>query len=155
MRQGQFKKAHPALTEALKQRSDDWRILENLITVCLSLGRWREAVHHMDRLLGLRSKSGSPLFVNELRQVVCAVAESPDLSTFVGYASEDGPSLEALSGVSPLIAAVDRLLDKCALAVPGDAALWDIIAVFSMVVGRHRRARDCRMKQVEICSSSL
>lgn len=57
MQQKAWAKAHPALTEALKNKRESWRILENLMTVCIAMGCWREVVLHMNTLLDLRLKT--------------------------------------------------------------------------------------------------
>jgi tetratricopeptide (TPR) repeat protein len=61
MRFKDFNKAYSSLTEAYKIKHDSWRVLENLMGVCLALGKWQEAIMHMNTLLMLRNKSQRPV----------------------------------------------------------------------------------------------
>lgn len=67
-------KANEALTEALRHKHDNWRILENLMSVTLAMGKHREVIRYMQRLLDLRHKSERPVHKDELRRVCYIVA---------------------------------------------------------------------------------
>ena len=75
MRLRSWPKAYEALNEALKHKHDNWRILENLMTVALAMGRWRDVIRFMQRLLDLRLKSERPLHKDELRHL-CYIVSS-------------------------------------------------------------------------------
>ena len=74
MRQRSWAKAYHALTEALKHKRDSWKILENIMAVTLAMGRWKEVVLHMTRLLDMRYKSERPVHVDELRHLCYVVS---------------------------------------------------------------------------------
>jgi len=74
MRMRAWSKAYGALTEALRHKHDNWKIMENLMSVCLSLGKWREVIRHMDKLLDLRLKSDRPIHLDELRHLAYIVS---------------------------------------------------------------------------------
>ncbi len=56
MRQSDFMKAYHSFQEAMKSKSDDYRIIENLLTVTLALEKWKESIQHMNTLIDLRFK---------------------------------------------------------------------------------------------------
>lgn len=74
MRLRAFPKAYEALTEALRHKRDNWRILENLMSVALALGKWRDVVRYMTNLLDLKHKSERPVHKDELRHLCYIVA---------------------------------------------------------------------------------
>jgi tetratricopeptide (TPR) repeat protein len=77
MRQGLMAQAHSALKEALKQKRESWQVLENLMTVCIALKKWREVVEYMTSLLDpkLRKKSGTKFYKQELCALVRATVK--------------------------------------------------------------------------------
>jgi tetratricopeptide (TPR) repeat protein len=75
MRLRQWPKAFEALTEALRHKQDSWRIVENLMTVALAMGRWKDTTRFMQRLLDLRMKSQRPIHKDELRHL-CYITSS-------------------------------------------------------------------------------
>jgi len=55
-----FERAYECLIEAQKHRAREWRLMENLLTVCLETGRYGESLEFMKKLLELRhSKSNA------------------------------------------------------------------------------------------------
>ena len=74
MRMKAWSRAYGALTEALRHKYDNWKIMENLMSVCLSLGKWKEVIRHMDKLLDLRLKSDRPIHLDELRHLAYIVS---------------------------------------------------------------------------------
>ena len=81
-----------------------------------------------------------------MRQLVRAAAGDPALSQLREQHSGQGRGVpeEQHSG---LVRAISALLDHCTLAVPGDAQLWDLCAVWAELLGNQTGARDCRLKQ--------
>lgn len=49
-----FNRAYECLLEAQKYRSREWRLTENLVTVCIETGRYAESLEFMRQLLDLR-----------------------------------------------------------------------------------------------------
>jgi len=74
MRLRAWPKAYEALNEAMRHKQDNWRIMENLMTVAIALGRWRDVIRFMTRLLDLRLKSERPVHKDELRHLCFIVA---------------------------------------------------------------------------------
>eukprot|EP01038_Epipyxis_sp_PR26KG_P010586 gene10586-14221_t len=77
-------KAHHALTESYKTKRESWRIVENLMMVTISMGRWREVMLHMNTLLDMRNKSERPVHVDELRHVCFIVSAMAQKEEKVG-----------------------------------------------------------------------
>lgn len=65
-----WNKAYPAFQEAIRQAShDNWKVQENMMCVCIQLGKWREVARVMSKLLDLRGKSERPLHMDQLRHL--------------------------------------------------------------------------------------
>lgn len=129
MRLRAFPKAYEALTEALRHKRDNWRILENLMSVALALGKWRDVVRYMNNLLDLKHKSERPVHKDELRHLCFIVASqaqreararakalakaSADAAATDGAASVDPPTpVQATSAAAPLIPAPPPVPDS-------------------------------------------
>ena len=74
MRLRSWVKAYQALSEALRHKQDSWRIMENLMTVAIALGRWRDVIRFMNTLVDMRLKSERPVHKDELRHLCYIVA---------------------------------------------------------------------------------
>lgn len=175
MRLKQWNKAYPALTEALKQKQGSWKVLENLMAVCLSLGRWRETAQHMNTLLDLRQQSQRPVHIDELRhlafitsnmaqreaKVASKAANSNPVSSAdrVNSNMEEGGEeeeeetdfLDLLTVAAPTpepAQSVEKLLIRITNSVASDADVWDVLADFQHTLGRFPSELDARVKQV-------
>jgi len=74
MRLRAWPKAYGALEEALRHKRDSWKITENIMSVALAMGRWRDVVRHMHTLLELRLKSQRPVHIDETRHLAYIVS---------------------------------------------------------------------------------
>ena len=177
MRLKQWNKAYPALTEALKHKQGSWKVLENLMAVCLSLGRWRESAQHMNTLLDLRLQSQRPVHIDELRHLAFitsnmaqreaklankAVSSNPvssidqvDPNMEGGEEEEEEEEetdfLELLTVAAPTpepAQSVEKLLIRITNSVASDADVWDVLADFQHTLGRFPSELDARVKQV-------
>jgi tetratricopeptide (TPR) repeat protein len=140
MRQREFEKAHDALKEALKYKGESWKITENLLNVCLALGKWKEAIAHMDRLLNMRSASGRPIHKKELRYLIEVALASEAPTT---------PNEFSLPNV------LESFLKKVITSIHVDSEVWDILATFYEKFNRPRELMECRFKEVSKCLPGL
>jgi len=160
MRFKEFNKAYSSLTEAYKIKHDSWRIVENLMGVCLALGKWQETVIHMNTLLTLRNKSQRPvhkvsiitnvitiiIMINtntytikdELRHI-CYIATTQAQIEFKKIINDnnntttDDNSNSIILEVTklPLLASsIEDLLHKITNTIKSDADVWDIFGDF-------------------------
>jgi tetratricopeptide (TPR) repeat protein len=163
MQQRAWAKAHPALTEALKVKRESWRILENLMTVCIAMGRWREVVLHMNALLDLRLKSDRPVHVDELRHLAYIVANVTQKEARVKLQKEleerrllQAESTEPLAleevvmvrEMPDLAVHVEKLIVRITNTIKSDPEVWDILAEFQHTLGRFDLELEARIKQV-------
>lgn len=154
MKLGEFKLAYEALTEALKSKRDSWRILENLMMVCLSLKKWRDVVNYMNALLDLRHKSQRPVHVEELRYLATVVSyEEQQYAKVVKkqkgeLVEEDEEEIVAVTELSPVAKEVDKLIVRITNTLNSDPSIWDIYAEFHEGLGRRKEVAEARIKQV-------
>ena len=171
MRLKQWNKAYPALTEALKHKHGSWKVLENLMAVCLSLGRWRETAQHMNALLDQRLKSQRPVHIDELRHLAFITSnmaqreaklaikaadcnpvssvEMEDLNIEEDEEETDFLDLLLVSTPTPEPAqTVEKLLIRITNTVASDADVWEVLADFQHTLGRFPSELDARVKQV-------
>lgn len=76
-------KAHVSFVEALKQKRDSWKIIENLLYTSLELSKWFDVILYSNMLLDqvhkLKAQSQSPVHIQALRKLVlAAVTEEED-----------------------------------------------------------------------------
>lgn len=184
MRLKSWTKAHPALTEALKQKRDSWKVVENLMVVCIALGRWRETAQHMNTLLDLRVQSQRPVHIDELRHLAFitssmaqreAKASTPPLPPSPPLqrplpllastpANEDmaeeeddddySGRVELSAPLSEPAKSVEALLLRIVSILPSDPEVWDILATFQHVLGRFNLELEARVKQVSLMGKS-
>lgn len=154
MKMNDHAKAYTALTEALKQKRDSWMVIENLLTVCLSLGRLKEAVMHMNRLLDLRHKSNRPIHLPELRKLAMFVASQTKKAALIERAKREDTSESAIRDEEmPVLAKeVESLLVRISNTLQSTAEVWDLFADFQMSLGRLRQVLDCRYKETRAAS---
>jgi tetratricopeptide (TPR) repeat protein len=154
MKLNNMDKAYTALNDAQRHKPESWMIKENLLTICMSLGRFREAVMHMNTLLDLRHKSNRPVHIDELRKLASFVAvqtrklvdsKRQDEAT-KGGALESGAVRD--EEMPPLARDMEQLLDKVTVAIKSSADIWDIISEFQNSLGRLRKALECRYREV-------
>ena len=156
MKLNNMSKAYTSFYEALKHKPDSWMLLENLLTVCLSLGRFREAVAHMNSLLDLRHKSNRPVHIDELRKLSAFVASQTWKLVHEQRrmaARDTNTELDLNAEVKdeempPLTLEVDRLIGKVTNAIKSNADVWDILAEFHASLGRKRSALESRYKEI-------
>jgi len=65
----QYPKALMAFEEAYKYKRDSWRLLENIMAVCLLLNKFPDCIAHMNTLLDMREQSDRPVHKQELRRL--------------------------------------------------------------------------------------
>lgn len=143
-------KAYTALTDALKYKADSWMVLENLLFVCMSLGRLKEAIMHMGRLIDLRHKSNRPLHHHDLRRLSAFVALQ---SKEFALSSRRSKSLNldeeiADTELPPLAIDLINLFNKIAISLDSDPDVWDICAEFYTTLNRQQQMLDCRYKEL-------
>lgn len=168
MKLKQWNKAHPALTEALKHKQGNWKVLENLMLVCLSLGRWRETAQHMNTLLDLRLKSQRPVHIDELRHLAyitssmaqkdARVATRGAHANALSSSSESNEDDEEDSDFADMVEvvpptpepalSVEKLLTRITSTIPSDPDVWEVTADFQHKLGRFSLELDARVKQV-------
>ncbi len=100
---------------------------------------WNEAIIQLEQLLNLRKKSGQNLYIPELRTLIKAVS---------GFYDQNEKTEETFNANTPIAKALNNLLENCALAVPGERELWDLIAVWAEILGDLKRMKESRLKQV-------
>jgi tetratricopeptide (TPR) repeat protein len=167
MRMRYFEKAFHSLNEALKQKRDSWKILENLVGTCLALGKWRQVISHMNSLLDLRLKSQQPVLKDELRHLVFIVSSiiqkdaqraanissSPSKGEEKHDTSEknddedDDPIIIHVIQLPELGKALESLLSRITSTIHSDADIWDIVASFYYKLGQRQQVLDSRLKQ--------
>lgn len=106
MRLRAFPKAYEALNEALRHKRDNWRILENLMSVALALGRWRDVVRFMNNLLDLKHKSERPVHKDELRHLCYIVAGQAQREARNKAKQAKASAVETAGAVDPAAPAV-------------------------------------------------
>eukprot|EP01034_Spumella_vulgaris_P023131 gene23131-29324_t len=160
MKQKAWTKAHPALTEALKNKRDSWMILENLMTVCIGMGKWREVVLHMNALLDLRLKSDRPVHVDELRHLAYIVShitqkearvklqkELEERRLLQAESTQPLPEVVMVREMPDLAVHVEKLIVRITNTIKSDPEVWDILAEFQHTLGRFDLELEARLKQ--------
>jgi len=150
MRQRDYAKAYPALYEELKYKNDSWKIMENLVTVCLNLEKWREMVMYMNKLLDLKLKSQRPVMKPELRYLALSVATAA-----IAVAADNQPSPESANRQVELLNSVEKLIVRITNSIKSDPDIWDILAEFFEILARKKSILDCRMRQVRALISAV
>jgi hypothetical protein len=147
MRLKVWNKAYPALQEALKQKWDSWKIVENMMICAIALGKWRDVVQHMNKLLDMRLKSQRPVHIDELRHL-CFIISHNEKERF----QQDNKVCELTNNseilLSEIAQSVEKLIIRITNTIPSDPEIWDIFAEFNRTLNRHRLAMDSRVKQV-------
>lgn len=143
-------KAYTALTDALKYKADSWMVIENLLFVCMSLGRLKEAILHMGRLIDLRHKSNRPLHLHDLRRLSAFVAIQSKEFVLSDRKSKSLNLEDEIvdAELPPLAMDLIRLFQKIAITLDSNADVWDICAEFHGTLNRRRQVLDCRYKEV-------
>ena len=143
-------KAYTALNDALKYKADSWMIVENLLFVCMALGRLKEAIMHMSRLIDLRHKSNRPLHLDDLRRLSVFVAvkskEIVEANRLTNGQSGDDEILD--DELPPLAKDLIALFKKIAVTLESNADVWNIYAEFNSTLLRPKQALDCRFKEI-------
>jgi len=181
MRLRRWNQAYPALTEALKQKRGSWKVQENLMAVCLALGRWRETAQHMNSLLDLRLQSQRPIHIDELRHLAYITSNMAQRAARTAAANA---SAVASASVNPIAAdansnssmeddeeseyagilmverptpepaqSVESLLTRITNTVPSDPQVWDVMAEFQHAMGRFDLELEARIKQFRAVKS--
>jgi tetratricopeptide (TPR) repeat protein len=173
MRLQQYPKAHHALLEALKQKPDSWRILENLIGVTLTLSYYRECIRYMSQLIDLRFKqqiqSGhdpnvTPVHLKELRHLIRVITMSirkqkqPELSEndiLEGSNIERSEVKDKIEEFPDIVQKVEALLTKITNTLKSVGEIWDIVAIFYFILGHYKTVIDIRLKEFRAVTTEV
>ena len=145
MKMRAYAKAYPALHEALKQQRDNWKVVENVMYVTLTLGKWREAIEHMSRLVDLRMKSKRPVHKEELKVLVGCVSDDiiEAQRDFYNENTDDSATFKLPEvGVQ-----LEKLLVKITESVNTEPELWGIFAEYYEKMKKFRLGLECRVKE--------
>ena len=131
------------LEEALKHKTTDWRIIENLMTISLIQENLFGTIRYMDTLLDLGSKSGRPLHLSELRRLVQLVLWE-HLQVIEQQNTEES---ETEKRHHRLLASLSKLLNKITEAMKVDNELWEVIALYYEKLNDNEEHIKSRFKQ--------
>ena len=146
-----FPVAFSSFEEALKHKTDNWKIIENLMLTSLALEKYFDTIKFMEKLLSLRCKSNRPVHKAELRALSCLVAslELTNRSKLVeANVAEDADNKKTVT--SNLAKRFIILFDKIFNSLEADSELFDIYADFEHSIGRIEESRISRTKEVRI-----
>ena len=169
MRLGEHASALMAFEQAYKHKRDSWRLIENMMGVCLLLNKFQEVIHYMGLLLDMREKSLRPVHKPELRRL-CYMAAVINRKTVreknaVGTQSASGTSsfqvdmrklLEddqdeflfvSNEDLDRTCTDVEKLLQRITSTIDSDPEVWDIYADFEISLGRLPNVLACRVRQ--------
>lgn len=145
MKTRSYAKAYPALHEALKQQRDNWKVVENLMYVTLAMGKWREGIEHMSRLVDLRMKSKRPVHKEELHLLVGCITDDIIDAQREFYAEASGEN--AVFQLPEIGIQLEKLLLKITESVNSDPELWGIFAMYYEKLKKFRPGLECRVKE--------
>lgn len=115
-------KAHVSFVEALKQKRDSWKIIENLLFCSLELSKGYDVILYSNMLLDqahkLKSQSQSPVHIQALRKLILAVVTEEETTSESSPTNEQS-SAEAEAAVSPEDLLVQNLSQLSTDTVPG------------------------------------
>lgn len=164
-----YAKAEHCLVEALKQKHNDWRILENLLTAAIALKKWKDAIRYFSLLIDQRQQSQRPLHIGELRYLTriavttCKVSHKEltkmgdEEENVVGeeaqptetekYPSEE---IDTIATVTDVALALEKLFDKITTTLRSEPDVWDLVAEYNFHLGKYKATLDARIKQVRM-----
>jgi len=141
--------AYAALTEALKQNRNNWRVWENKLFVCLDLGKYDEAVQACNSLLDQRANEvaeGKPV-VGEMcvRAIVGGVVRQYESAKNASDEMALGSARRSLSRVHDLIERLSRSTSE--------AWMFETAAYFHKSIGQDGEVYEYLMKEYRSLNS--
>ena len=61
-----YQKAYASFTEALKQKRESWKIIENLLICAIEIQKYNDAILYMNMLLGIIIISLNPIYIQQI-----------------------------------------------------------------------------------------
>lgn len=155
MRRRAYEKAYNALLEAFKEKSTDWRIIENLISCCVNLHKFKECIQFLHKLVDLRFITNSSGASNDNDNIarthhkeikflamIAIQQQREQVENNKDSASSDNESK------APLVIAMNGLFEKLTSKLSSNPLLWEIIAEYRKELGQMKDSLDARTKQV-------